>query len=228
MDLLARALRYPFPAPDRSISLRDGLQTPLDPSRARWQGRRAILAYGANAAPEALALKLGLDAHLDLLRGTLHGFDVVYSAHLSAYGAIPSTLRRSSGTSIAAYVLLLSDDQLARLHTTEPNYKFVALSGLEITIHGLEHDAGPQLRLDGAYVSRHGSLAVAGRELAVQAIPARQRRLPAAGERDALKLARDRLAPGIGLAEFVAIAVSDAEQRDQWTAALRRDAIAAP
>jgi hypothetical protein len=219
--LLAHALRYPFAAPARSFSLCGDRVTALDAGRWRRAGRVAALAYGANASPSTLAAKLGAEGALDALRGVVHGFDVVYSAHVSAYGAVPATLQRSAGTSVDAHILLLAPELLERLHASEPNYRFAALEDLSVTL-----DGGAEVVVDGAYVSRHGCLARERSELALAAVGARGRSLPAAPERVALTHARDRAAPGLALETFVARAVAEPAVRSRWTATLRAEAIA--
>jgi hypothetical protein len=202
---VARALAYPFAAPDGDWAL----GTP----EGRDQGERvALLAYGANADPDVLAGKLGPAA---AARGVLArrvwvaGLDVVFSAHVSPYGAIPGTLCAAPGAAVLMHELRLDPDQLARLDATEPNYvRRPALAG------GAE-----------AYVSRHGALRVGGAPLALAAVPARGRRLPAGEERDALRAARDRLAPGEPLEAFVEAQAADPALAAARTRALRADAL---
>ena len=99
-ELLARAAAYPYPAPLRSF-LQVGRRT-LDLREAPdLVGRRPLLAYGANASPAVLARKLAplSEVPLPVLRAELTDFDVVYSAHIAANGAVPSTLQRSPAPS---------------------------------------------------------------------------------------------------------------------------------
>ncbi len=120
-----------------------------------------------------------------------------------------------------AHILLLAPELLERLHASEPNYRFAALEDLSATL-----DGGAEVVVDGAYVSRHGCLARERSELALAAVGARGRRLPAAPERVALTHARDRAAPGLALETFVARAVAEPAVRSRWTATLRAEAIA--
>ena len=63
--------------------------------------RHVLLAYGSNSSTRALLRKFAGDLHLPVLQGTLEGFDVVYSSHLSAYGSVPVTIhpvRRARGS----------------------------------------------------------------------------------------------------------------------------------
>src|SRR6478672_2346099 len=76
--ILKRALTYPYAAPERSYLFRAGRaeELPEDFDRA---GRTPLLSYGANAAPEALALKLASvpGVPLPVVRSQLRDFDVV-------------------------------------------------------------------------------------------------------------------------------------------------------
>ena len=52
-------------------------------------------------------------------------FDVVYSAHVSPYGAVPATLIESPGTTAPVFVLHPTPEQHALLTASEPNYDLV-------------------------------------------------------------------------------------------------------
>lgn len=209
-DAVARALAYPFGIPRGSYLFAAG-------RRAEWDGgidpgRRPVLAYGANASPAALAAKLGplaARARIPVVAGGLEGFDVVYSAHVSPYGAVPGTLFPCPGAVASVHTLHVSDAELARLHGTEPNYEFVRL--------GAE---GPH-----AYVSRHGALRRDGGPVGVAAIPVRGRPWPALDEPGILAAVRDDLAPGAALEDFVAAQATDPEVAAERTRALRATAI---
>ena len=56
--ILKRALEYPYAAPDRSFLYSDGEALELPDEGPDLAGRVPLLSYGANSAPEALALKL--------------------------------------------------------------------------------------------------------------------------------------------------------------------------
>ena len=55
--ILKRALTYPYATPERSYLYREGRAEEL-PEDFDLSGRTPLISYGANAAPEALALKL--------------------------------------------------------------------------------------------------------------------------------------------------------------------------
>jgi hypothetical protein len=114
-----------------------------------------LLAYGANASPEALSRKLP-GSRVAALAGTLRGYAVVHSAHISPYGAVPATLVPAPGAEEPVHVLLVEGGP-ARLDATEPNYRRVRLHGVD-----LEVDRLGRLGAVDAYVSRHGPLVDGG------------------------------------------------------------------
>jgi hypothetical protein len=199
-EILARAVAYPYEAPLRSFVQRDGQAHELPLGGLDLTGRHPLLAYGANASPSVLARKLATRPHLDLplLRAELHGFDVVYSAHISPYGAVPSTLQRSPGTTAPVFVAYPTAEQEELLTTTEPNYELQRLHDLD-----LRTELGPVESLD-AYVSSHGCLTLDGSEVALAAIEAAERHFPSLDEVEVLERVRHILAPELALERFVA------------------------
>ena len=197
-EVLARAAAYPFPAPLRSF-VQVGDRTHDLPETPDLVGRRPLLAYGANASPQVLAEKLAAlpVEPLPVLRGGLADFDVVYSAHVSPYGAVPSTLQRSPGTIAPVYVAYPTAEQEEAIVATEPNYE---LAQLELEVRTEE---GEELSVLDAFVSRHGCLALDGGEVAVAAIEAEGRRFPSLGEIEVLERVRAVLAPELDLERFV-------------------------
>jgi hypothetical protein len=212
-ELLARASRYPLAADDAAIVAR-ALAYPYVPPHESYvlgggevdpAGRHVLLAYGANGAPEVLRRKLGDRARLAVLAGTLRDYAVVYSAHVSAYGAIPSTLHQAPGAEARVFALLVDDDQLVRLVATEFNYSVRRLHGL-----GFEHAASAI-----AFVSRHGALGLTGVPIPLSELD----------QRGAQALVRDAVAPGEELAEFILGNVRDHARAAAFTAELRRRGI---
>jgi hypothetical protein len=127
-----------------------------------------LLAFGANAAPEVLARKLP-GVPVAAVVGTLRGFAVVHSAHVSPYGAVPATLVPHPGGSVAVHALVLGGGDpaaaLAALDATEPNYDRVTLRGIELALDGLGTVSAAE-----AYVSKHGPLVVDGAPVALGAL----------------------------------------------------------
>jgi len=199
-EILARAVAYPYAAPLRSF-VQVGEETlELPPEGPDLSGRRPLLAYGSNAAAPVLARKLAAlpDLPLPVLRGELDDFDAVYSAHISPYGAVPSTLQRSPGTTTPVFVAYPTEEQLWLLSTTEPNYELYQLHDLSACT-----DPGGELTEAGVYLSRHGCLTLDGSETALAAVAAVARRFPSLGEVEVLERVRHILAPELDLGRFV-------------------------
>jgi hypothetical protein len=199
-EILARAVAYPYEAPLRSFLQVGAHARELPPRGPDLAGRRPLLAYGANASPPVLARKLAALPRLPLpvLRAELDEFDVVYSAHVSPYGAVPSTLQRSPGTTVPVFLAFPTPEQERLLSATEPNYELISLERPSLRCELVE---APD-RLD-AYLSRHGCLALDGGEVALAAIEAANRRFPSLGELEVLERVRHLLAPELELESFV-------------------------
>jgi hypothetical protein len=184
--VLKRALAYPYATPERSYLYREGRAEDL-PEGFDLADRTPLISYGANTAPEALALKLAAlpGEALPVVRSRLHGFDVVYSAHVSPYGAVPATLLESPGTVAPVFVLHPTAEQHALLTATELNYDLVQIGEAE------------------AYLSKHGCLELDGSPVALAAIRSAARTLPELDQPAVLERVRAHLAPELELEQFV-------------------------
>lgn len=199
-EIVKKALGYPYEIPQRSF-VQLGDRTLIPPPRGPdLSGREPLLAYGANAAPEALGRKLAPlpDEPLPVLRAELEGYDVVYSAHISAYGAVPGTLHPSPGTTVPVFVAYPTEEQRELLTATEPNYELTRIEPPALRVDG----AG-ELALVGAYLSRHGPLSIAGTEVALAAVRAVRRRLAQLDQAAVLERIRAELAAELELERFV-------------------------
>ncbi|HEX6229353.1 MAG TPA: hypothetical protein VFZ41_07810 [Solirubrobacterales bacterium] len=204
IDALERALGYPFAAPARSFALVEGREVDLTAIDVDRSGRTPLLAYGSNASPPVLARKLGPDTEpVPVVRAVLSRFDVVYSAHIAAYGSVPATLRRSPGTELFAFVAYLTTRQVKLISETEPNYELGRLDDLSCRL-----ETGEELRDAAAYLSRHGCLLAGDAPVAVREVPARRRALPEMSQRQVLEHLRDLLRPELDLEQFVLECVS--------------------
>ncbi|MDQ4041512.1 MAG: hypothetical protein M3141_07150, partial [Actinomycetota bacterium] len=193
-DLLARVLAYPFGVPRESYALAGGRAEEPRTEDLEPGERIGVLAYGANASPAALTAKLGELAEgvrVPVLAAELGDFDVVYSAHVSPYGAIPAALQHSPGAVASVHVVHLTRAQLARVDRTEPNYELVRLHGLDLRLEG-----GRRTEAVRAWVSRHGCLRRRDGHVGVAAVPVHGRTWPARSEEEILAAVRDELAPG--------------------------------
>ncbi len=197
--ILRRALDYPYATPGRPYLYLDGEAHELPPAGPDLAGRTPLLSYGANAAPEALARKLAPlpDRELPVLRAQLEGFDVVYSAHVSPYGAVPATLLECPGTTAPVFVLHPTPEQRALLTATEPNYDLVELPFC------LAIDDKPATRQVQAYRSKHGPLMLDGSPVALAAVRSVGRTLPQLDQPAILERVRAHLEPQLSLEEFI-------------------------
>lgn len=189
--ILERALAYPYATPERSYLYRDGRAEELPAAGPDLAGRTPFLSYGANSAPAALARKLASLPGLEMpvLRAELEGFDVVYSAHVSPYGAVPATLHESPGTVAPVFVIHPTAEQRALLTASEPNYDLVEVNGI------------------AAYRSKHGCLVLDDSPVALAAVRSAGRALPELDQPAVLERVRAEVEPELTLAEFVAACV---------------------
>jgi hypothetical protein len=204
-DVVERAMGYPYTAPWHAF-IQLGHQT-LEPAELEieCEERTPMLAYGSNASPEVLARKLALsDQPVLVVPAWLDDFDVVYSAHISPYGAIPATLQRSPGTKVRIHVVYMTRAQVGLVSATEPNYEAAAIDGAICRLDGEETVVDPS-----AYLSRHGCLLVEGSEVALSAVRASGRAFMAFSEPEAIEYVRSSLCPDDGLEAFVLANVTD-------------------
>jgi hypothetical protein len=201
-ELVRRALAYPYDPPDGSFVQLGDRTLPVPPEAIDIEGRRALLAYGANASPEALTRKL---AHLEprpipVLRVALSGWDVVYSAHVTRYGAVPAAVVASPGTVASVHLVFPDDEQLAALAATEgQNYRLEQL--VDFTAE-LEVGGERPVEID-AFLSVHGPVLLDGAPVALAAIPARDRAFAELTTPEMIDRVRAALHPEMSLREFV-------------------------
>jgi hypothetical protein len=204
-DVVQRAMGYPYTAPWRSF-VQLGHRT-LDPEEVEIERaeRTAMLAYGSNSSPEVLARKLALsDQPVLVVPAWLDDFDVVYSAHISPYGAIPATLQRSLGTKARVHVVYMTSAQVGLVSATEPNYEAAAIERAVCRL-----DDGETVVDPSAYLSRHGCLLVDGSEVALSAVQASGRAFAALSEPEAIEHVRLTLCPDDDVESFVLANVTD-------------------
>jgi len=222
---LARARDYPYPLPDRSYTWRGGAVEAFDP--ALTEGRVPVLAVGSNQAPAQLTRKFGLDpaAVIPVQRCTLKDFDVVYSAHISSYGAVPAMLQAAPGVAVTLFVNWLSEEQLPVMHATElgaENYHYGRLDGVELVLE----DGGGRMDSVHGYISRRGHVFHEEDAVALAKVPARNRRFAAKTTAEMLEAVHARLAPEHDLEGFILRLITDADFRRACIKALSADSVA--
>jgi hypothetical protein len=209
--LYERGLGYPWERPRSSYFMHGDVVEPvagMDDDRrteifarfavAEGEGARfPLLAYGANGAPETLAMKFGHFAPEDrdvlVLAGALHDFDVAAAAHPTFYGAMPATIFPSPGAAVRCAVLWVNAAQFVQLAWSELSYLLGRLDGVRFDAD----DAGAGLGSVFAFVSRFGAFSPLGEPVALAAVPA-ERRTAAAMTQAELLGAAARLALGDG------------------------------
>jgi hypothetical protein len=201
-ELVRRALAYPYEPPPGSFVQVADRTLPVPPEGIDVDGRRALLAYGANAAPEALTRKLAALAPepIPVLRVALRGWDVVYSAHVTRYGAVPAAVVASPGTVASVHLVFPNDAQLAAIAATEgANYRLERLADFsaELEIGG----EGPR-EID-AFIGVHGPLLLDGSPVALAAIRAAGRVFPSLTTPEMIDRVRAAIHPELTLREFV-------------------------
>lgn len=223
-DVVERALGYPYEAPWHPFVQLGHETLAPDELEVDRDERTAMLAYGSNAAPEVLARKLALsDQPVLVVPAWLDDFDVVYSAHISPYGAVPATLQRSPGTRVRVHVVYMTDAQIGLVAATEPNYESARLDGAVCRL-----DAGEKIIGPAAYLSRHACLLDAGAEVALAAVAADNRSFVSRSEAEMLERLRALFCPDEELETFVLANVTDPALSQARSAQLPRAPFARP
>lgn len=134
---------------------------PLTAAERRPAGRRAVVAFGSNAAPAQLAAKFGAaGGTITVTQARLRGFALGHSPHVSAPGYLPWVLVVDPRAAVDCALLWLDDRQRAVLDATEPNYH---LQPVDPTRHGpVVRATGEAVEAAVAYRGRWGALRWAG------------------------------------------------------------------
>ena len=226
-DRLARAKGYPYDVPKASYLLYEGkVVTERGYAVNDMDKRTPVLAYGSNAAPEQLKRKFAktLDKELiPVFKVILPGFDVVFSARISRYGAIPAMLAPSKGAVLETFVTYLTKRQLRVMHKTEVSataYQFGELRGLNAMIDRV----GVAERLY-VYRSQAGGLARDGGLVAYEEVTAQNRSLLAVAHPEMLAMVHKDLDGEGDLDDFIIKVTGDKEARRAHSATLGESAI---
>ena len=185
-EILARVRCYPYPAPERSYTYRQGRSDPFEPELR--QGRTPVLAFASNRSPRQLDRKYGHapETVIPVEQAVLEDFDVVYAASLTRYGAVPAMLQHAPEAAVEIAVTWLDDAELAHMHSTElgsANYHFASLHGVRLHL-----DTGETVNTAFVYVGGRGHYAHEGEAQALAAVRCRNRPYPSATTREMLAL----------------------------------------
>jgi hypothetical protein len=165
-----------------------------------------VLAYGSNASIAGLRRKFAgeIDSTvIPVAHARLTDFDIVYSSHISPYGAIPAALQYCPKAIANVQILFVTEAQRRILCATEPNYLYAELMDLDLRIGDVK------VTTVSSFLTRHGMLSRAGTEVALASSVVEGRRFPAKTEEQALRMARDMTAPDTNLDAFVLQNVAD-------------------
>lgn len=219
-DILHRARAYPYDYPRHSFLFQNGEVLPFEPTQT--DGRTPVLAFGSNQSPAQLTRKFGRVNHpIPVERVRLHDFDVVYSAHITSYGAVPAMMQHCPGTYVDVAISWLDDNQLDVMHQTElyaANYVFAALD--DVTLH---HRDTMRVQTVFAYVGEKGHLVHDDGAVSLLAIQAENRRWTARSTGEVLELVRRRVAPDRTTDQFILDLVADKDYRRSVTQAISQD-----
>lgn len=219
---IAHAKAYPFALLDHSYLLRGGEVTPLPAGEAHRAGRTPVIASGSNRSHEQLTRKFGDDPEgVATERAWLADFDVVYAAHITRYGSIPTTLQHVGGMRVHLAVNWLTERQLAAMHATEGSYEFVALERI-----ALETEAGPALEVAFVYVARNGHLTHEGAPIGAREAAAENRPHAAMDQAQAQAHVHARLGGDTHPDDFVLQNIEDERLRLKRSERLRDPAAA--
>jgi hypothetical protein len=218
-DVLARALGYPYERPPGSFRYwpADHRVEPLTSLDARdAAARTVVLAIGSNAAPEQLRRKFsGVSSAADsipVLSAVLRDHDVVHAALVASYGSVPATLLANPCTTCRVHVTLLDPVQLERMHESESLGRAYDLVEVDPSLVDVDLLGRPE-RVE-AYVARSGPMLVDGAPVALAAIQATGREVPAWAQPAVLA----------HLATLLSLSVDDLVVRTTTDEAFRRDA----
>ncbi len=215
-ELLRLAKGYPYSVPSGSYLFVSGEARPLAAGQRDgklFHDRVPVIAHGSNRAPEQLARKFGNGSEIPVSRARLHDYDVVYSAHMSRYGAIAATLQHAPGVEVEVFVTWLTGVQLIRMHDTELGaeiYGYGEMRGIRLAL-----DAGPAERIEqaGIYLSGHGCLSFGGGPIGLAAVPASGRRTRSLEQAEALALVQARLRPAVSIDSMILSAIRQPDFR---------------
>ena len=153
-----------------------------------------ILSYGSNSAKSQLIDKFkDEDEKIYGIDATLEGYDVVFGAHVSKKGYVPSTLASSLKTSVPCHILLLTDGQLGILNVSEgikyKTYELEKVKGVIKLKHPFEDKAIGEVK---TYFLKNNYLLSNGNPIALSVVQASGRIWPDKTEKELLSFLAKR------------------------------------
>ena len=153
-----------------------------------------ILSYGSNSAKSQLIDKFkDEDEKIYGIDATLEGYDVVFGAHVSKKGYVPSTLASSLKTSVPCHILLLTDGQLGILNVSEgikyKTYELEKVKGVIKLKHPFEDKAIGEVK---TYFLKNRHSLSNGKPIALSVVKASDRIWPNKTEKELLSFLAKR------------------------------------
>jgi hypothetical protein len=227
-ELLELAKGYPYRPPSGSYLFVEGAARPLPAGTDApelFRDRVPVVAHGSNRSAEQLARKFGRSAEIPVSRARLGDYDVVYSAHMTRYGAIAANLRHVPGMHAEVWITWLTELQLTRMHATELGteiYRYGELTKVAIAL-----ETGPAGRIEqaGVYLSSYGCLAQGDQPIGLAAVAAEGRPHDSLHQEQVLALVRDRHRPDRAVEAMVLAKIRDPARRRALIAELRATAL---
>jgi hypothetical protein len=231
-DLLKLAKEYPFAAPKSSYIFRDGRAESLAAVAPKeieqlFHRRTPVIAHGSNRSPDQLRRKYRDQATIPVTLAYLADYDVVYSAHVTQYGAIAANLQHHPGVTCALYVTWLDARQLDRMHETElggENYHFGVMREIRLDL-----EFGPERCLSEAwvYLSTRGCLPRNGAPIALTAVPAEGERHQSLHQEEVQHHVRETFRPEHDLDNLILLNIREPEKRHALIDEMKRGAVPA-
>jgi hypothetical protein len=223
-ELLALAKGYPYEAPQASYLYRDGGVLGIE--SADFGGRTPVIGHGSNRAPSQIRRKYGhlsgRASEIPVTLAWLRDYDIVYSAHVTRYGAIASTLHPAPGCRVRIAVTWLDAEQLAYMHRTEGFYSYGSLRGAEIAL-----EQGPSRALAEAFVYRgdQGCLLKEGKPIGLAAASGEGRPHPVMTQDAILAEVHRRYGDGSPLESGILATIRDPQRRRALLEAMSHEAL---
>lgn len=218
MNQTARALGYPYDIPAHSYVLKDGMLLNW-PKEMDLEGRTPVLACGSNQSPSQLMRKFKAGI-IPVMAGWLKGYDSVYSAHFTTYGAIAATYHPAPQVLSRQMITWLDQEQLEIMHATEAlgiNYDYIKLEQLNF-----QSDCSVEITSAFTYQSLHGPVKKDGHPIAIQSIDAQNRPFCAMTQTELQEYVLQAFQYQKNLADFIETTISDETERKARTVKLKQ------
>jgi hypothetical protein len=221
-EAIERALNYPYHWLDDCYQYHGGQAHPVQEREALRHRRIPVLAYGSNRSLQQLRRKFGdiaPDSAILVERCDVDGWDVVHSAHITSYGAIPAALHQCRDVTIEVAVTWLTREQVRIMDASERAGRNYGRSPIGCRVRLAQGDVCDAVQ---AYLTSHGPLTVCGQIVSHAAVAARGRSGIALRNDELLERAHRAFQCDLSFDEFVMRLVVDGSYRERVTDRLKQ------